>query len=244
MVKENLETELLARDEFFSAVAHELRNPLNALHLTLASLLRAHNGATPLSSQQVASRINRATVQVSRLARLVEDMLDVSRISAGRLQVQVEDFDVSLKLTEVVSSLKDAADAPPISLSMPPSLLIRGDRARFAQVAYNLISNAILYGNRRPIEVRLEADDDNIRLTVTDHGVGIAEADQERIFERFVKLGKDEPNVRFGIGLWVARAIARAHHGDITVSSTPGMGSTFVVKLPKLDAAGTAVPTG
>jgi len=244
MVKENLESELLARDEFFSAVAHELRNPLNALHLTLASLLRGHSGANPLPSEQVASRINRASVQVSRLARLVEEMLDVSRISAGRLQLQVEDFDVSLKLTEVVSSLNDAADPPPISVSMPPSLLIRGDRARFAQVAYNLISNAMLYGNQRPIEVRLEADHDAIRLEVVDQGIGIAEADQERIFERFVKLGKDEPNVRFGIGLWVARAIARAHHGDISVSSTPGMGSTFVVKLPKLDSAGTATPSG
>lgn len=102
----------------------------------------------------------------------------------------------------------------------------------------------MLYGNQRPIEVRLEADHDAIRLEVVDQGIGIAEADQERIFERFVKLGKDEPNVRFGIGLWVARAIARAHHGDISVSSTPGMGSTFVVKLPKLDSAGTATPSG
>jgi len=242
--EKEIETELHARDEFFSAVAHELRNPLNALHLTLAGLLRAHGGGNPLSSEQVVARLNRAAMQVSRLAKLVDDMLDVSRISAGRLPLQLEEFDASLLLTEVVERLKDAANPTQIALSMPPSILIRCDRARFAQIASNLLSNAILYGNQRPIEVSLEADDDTIRLTVTDHGVGIAEADQERIFERFVKLDKDASNVRFGIGLWIAREVVRALQGEISLTSAPSRGSTFLVKLPKLQSVGTAAPTG
>jgi signal transduction histidine kinase len=235
--------EIQARDEFFSAVAHELRNPLNALHLTLAGLLRAQSGGTTLSSEQLLVRINRASTQVSRLAKLVDDMLDVSRISAGRLQLQVEEFDACPALAEVLESLKDPANPSRISLSMPPSAIIRCDRARFANIASNLISNAILYGNQLPIEVRLVAEDSNFRLEVVDHGVGIAEADQERIFERFVKLDQNAPNVRFGIGLWVTRAVVLALHGEIHVVSQPGRGSTFVVKLPKLNPAGTA-PSG
>lgn len=239
-----MEAELHARDEFFSAVAHELRNPLNTLHLTVAGLLRAHSGGNPLPSEQVVARLTRASTQVSRLAKLVDDMLDVSRISAGRLMLQMEEFDASPVLAEVVDRLKDPANHSQISLTMPPSILIRCDRARFAQIASNLLSNAILYGNQAPIEVRIDADADTIRLTVTDGGVGIAEADHERIFERFVKLDKDAPSVRFGIGLWVAREVVRALQGEITVSSTPSKGSTFVVKLPKLQSVGTAVSTG
>jgi signal transduction histidine kinase len=242
-VQKKLEAELQARDEFFSAIAHELRNPLNALHLTVAGLLRAHGGAMPLSSEQVVARLNRASTQVSRLAKLVDDMLDVSRISAGRLILQLDDFDASTVLAEVVERAKDPANASLISLSMPPSLLIRGDRTRFAQIASNLLSNAIVYGLQRPIEVRLDSDNSTIRLEVVDHGIGIAEADQQRIFERFVKLAKDDANVRFGIGLWITRAVVRALKGDIHVASQPDRGSTFVVKLPKLDPAGTPVPS-
>jgi signal transduction histidine kinase len=170
-------------------------------------------------------------------------MLDVSRISAGRLQLQLEDFDASPALAEVVARMKDEAIPSIISLSMPPSLPIRCDRARFAQIASNLLSNAILYGNQRPIEVHLEHDDSTIRLSVTDHGIGIADADQERIFERFEKLGTEKPNVRFGLGLWVAREVVRALEGHIRVSSKLGKGSTFLVELPKLHPVGAAEPS-
>jgi signal transduction histidine kinase len=242
--QQEMEAELHARDEFFSAVAHELRNPLNALHLTLAGLLRAHGGANPLPSEQVVIRLNRAATQVSRLAKIVDDMLDVSRISAGRLPLEMEEFDASPVLAEVVERLKDPANPSQIAVTMPPSTRIRCDRARFAQIASNLLSNAILYGNRAPIEVRLEADADSIRLSIVDNGVGIAAADQERIFERFVKLDKDAANIRFGIGLWVTREVVHALGGEISVSSQPGRGSTFVIKLPKLKSVGTVVPTG
>jgi signal transduction histidine kinase len=238
-----LEAELAARDEFFSAVAHELRNPLNALHLTMAGLIRSQSGPSPLTPEQVVARVNRASMQVARMARLVDDMLDVSRISGGRLQLQLEDFDASPVLAEVVARMKDDAAPSIISLSMPPSVLIRCDRARFAQIASNLLSNAIVYGNQTPIEVRLEHDDATIRLTVADHGIGIADADQERIFERFEKLGTEKPNVRFGVGLWVAREVVRALEGHIRVASKLGEGSTFLVELPKLHSMGAPPPS-
>jgi signal transduction histidine kinase len=232
-IQEKLQAELKVRDEFFSAVAHELRNPLNALHLTLAGLLRAQSGTTPLAPEQITTRLNRATTQVTRLAKLVDDMLDVSRISGGRLQLQIEEFDAVPIVKEVVERERDAAKPAPISLATPPALALRGDRTRFAQIVSNLLSNATAYGNQKPIEVRLASGDSTFRLEVVDHGIGIAEADQERIFERFAKLGKDTPNVRFGLGLWVAREVARAMRGDIRVSSSLGAGATFIVELPK-----------
>ncbi len=234
MSDNKLQAELKARDEFFSAVAHELRNPLNALHLTLAGLLRAQSGAVPLPSDQLVARINRASAQVSRLARLVDDMLDVSRISAGRLQLQIEEFDAAAVVIEVVDAYKDQAEPAQIALSTPPSLIIRCDRARFAQITSNLLSNAVCYGEKNPIEVKLEAADSTAHITVTDHGMGIAAEDQERIFERFEKLDKNGSNVRFGIGLWVAREVVRALHGEIRLISNLGTGSTFVVELPTL----------
>jgi signal transduction histidine kinase len=243
-IQEKLQAELKVRDEFFSAVAHELRNPLNALHLTLAGLIRAQSGTTPLPSEQITTRLNRATTQVTRLAKLVDDMLDVSRISGGRLQLQFEEFDAISVVKEVVERERDAAKPARISFATPPAMVIRGDRMRFGQIISNLLANAVAYGNQTPIEVRLAVEESTIRLEVTDHGIGIAEADQERIFERFEKLGKDTPNVRFGLGLWVAREVARAMRGDIRVSSIVGAGSTFIVELPTAPSNPTAVPVG
>src|ERR1700683_2210407 len=242
--KENLEAELKARDEFFSAVAHELRNPLNALHLTLAGLLRAQSGKTPLPPEQFVNRINRASTQVSRLAKLVDDMLDVSRISAGRFNLQIEEFDASSMVREVVERFNDSANAMPISLASPPELAVQCDRTRLGQITSNLLSNAIAYGDQKPIEVRLANADANFRLEVADHGTGIAEADRERIFERFTKLGGDTPNVRFGVGLWIAREVARALHGEIRVQSKLGLGSTFIVELPRRSALATPTTSG
>ena len=230
---EKLEAELRARDEFFSAVAHELRNPLNALHLTVAGLLRAQSGNTPLGPDQMAARLNRASGQIARLAKLVDDMLDVSRISAGRFNLQVEDFDAVPVLRDAVERLKDPSTPIPISLRAPDALSIRCDKARLAQIVTNLLANAVAYGNQKPVEVRLEPREAAFRIAVIDHGIGIATADQERIFERFAKLGAEAPNVRFGVGLWIAREVARALGGDITVKSKPGAGATFIVELPR-----------
>jgi signal transduction histidine kinase len=238
-----LEAELKLRDEFFSTVAHELRNPLNALHLTLAGLIRAQSGKTPMAPDQLVARINRASTQVMRLSKLVDDMLDVSRISSGRFQLQNEEFDAAAILNDVVERMKDQAEPEQISVSMPASLIMHCDRVRFAQVASNLLSNAIQYGNQNLIEIHLRSDDATIRLEVVDHGIGIADEDQERIFERFAKLGNDNPNVRFGLGLWISREVVGAMHGTISVSSRLGQGSTFTVELPKANLTGTMAPS-
>ena len=239
-----LEVELKARDEFFSAVAHELRNPLNALHLTLAGITRAQSGNTPLDPQQLGTRVKRASAQVSRLAKLVDDMLDVGRISAGRLVIQIETFDAAGVLSEAVARVKETSNFFAISCSIPASVPLTSDRARFEQIASNLLSNAVLYGNQKPIEIRLACDDSTVRLEVSDHGIGIAEGDQALIFERFQKVPGPSPSVGFGLGLWIAREVVGALHGQISVSSKLHEGSTFIVELPTLHSVGTAGPVG
>ena len=239
--QEKSEEALRLRDEFFSAVSHELRNPLNALHLTLDGLIRMQSANTPPSSEQIVSRINRAAVQVKRLAKLVDDMLDVSRISAGRLQLRMEEVEVSSLVNEVAVRWNEQVGTSQISVSAPDLVTLYSDRMRLDQVVSNLLANAVTYGRGNSVEVRLESADTNVRLEITDHGIGIAPGDQERIFERFERIVKGPQQMGFGIGLWIARETVHALRGQISVTSELGAGSTFVVELPRLTPAETAI---
>ena len=233
-VQGKLETDLRRRDEFFSLAAHELRNPLNALHLTLAGIIRAQSGGAPLDAEQLRSRIDKAAFQVKRLADLIDEMLIVSRIAAGRLQFKIEEFDAAALLKEVIE--RAGGSASPILLHAPASITIQCDRMRFEQIATNLLSNAIKYGNGEPVAVRLESKDATVRLEVIDHGIGMSAKDQSRIFERFDRSGTGATKAGFGLGLWIASETIKALHGKIRVVSKVGTGSTFFVELPRMNS--------
>ena len=237
LAQEKSEQALRLRDEFFSAVSHELRNPLNALHLTLEGLMRMHTAGTQISSEQMTARIARAATQVKRLAKLVDDMLDVSRISAGRLQLRMEQVDASALINEVAARLNEQASSSKISVSAPNDVVMFTDRMRLDQLINNLLSNAIQFGNGNPVQLSFESADDKVRLQVTDHGIGIAPEDQERIFDRFERVTKGHQHAGFGIGLWIARETVHALGGRISVTSELGDGSTFIVDLPRLPSA-------
>jgi signal transduction histidine kinase len=232
--KEKLETELRRRDEFFSIAAHELRNPLNALHLTLAGIIRAQSGSAPLDADHILSRVNKAAFQVKRLADLIDEMLTVSRIAAGRLQFKIEEFDGVALLKEIVE--RSGGSASPISLHAPASITIQCDRMRFEHIATDLLSNAIKYSNGKPVEVRFESKDATVRLEVMDHGIGMSAEDQLRIFERFERPGQGTQKTGFGLGLWIASETIKALHGQIRVISKLGTGSTFIVELPRTNS--------
>ena len=233
--KEKLEAELRRRDEFFSTVAHELRNPLNALHLTLAGIIRAQSGSTPLDADQLLSRVHKAAFQVKRLADLIDEMLTVSRIAAGRLQFKIEEFDAAALLKEIVERLDGSASR--ISLRGPASITIQCDRTRFERIATDLISNAIKFGSGKLVEVRLESNDAMVLIEVIDHGIGMSEEDQSRIFDRFQRPGKASEKTGFGLGLWIASETIKALRGQIRVISKLGAGSTFIVELPRTSSA-------
>ncbi len=221
-----------ARDEFLSVASHELRNPLTALSLQIDMLLGLPVALPP---EAIKAKLQRLARQAEQMSRMISEMLDVSRIAAGRLHLELEDVDLCEVVREVVD--RYSADATragcDVTLTAPPSLRGRWDRTRLEQVATNLLSNALKFGAGKPVEVKLEQDGALGRLTVSDHGVGIAPEDVERIFQRYEQAPGSRRYGGLGLGLYIVRQIVDAHGGSIRVESQPGAGSTFTVELPR-----------
>ena len=219
-----------ARDEFMLVAGHELRTPLAALSLHHEALINTREGTT---LDKVRERGVKLKAQSERLIRLVEDLLDVSRLSAGRLSLELDDVDLGALAREVTERLHDDFDRAhaPVTVEVAD---VRGrwDRARLDQVITNLITNAIKYGKGAPIELRVSRDGQQAKLSVTDHGIGIAHHDQQRIFMRFERAVSSRKFGGLGLGLWITSQLVHAHGGSITVDSQLGAGATFTVLLP------------
>jgi PAS domain S-box-containing protein len=222
-----------ARDEFLAIASHELRTPLSALMLQQAGL---HKIAPDLPAK-VAVKIEKAVKSTSRLSKLIDDLLDVSRITTGRLQLNPERVDMNDLLREVIDRFSEQAlrAGSVIALNAEPQAEIIGtwDRMRIDQVLANLLSNAIKYGRGKPIEVSLAAAAEHVRLSVRDQGIGISADDIARIFGRFERAVPAGHYGGLGLGLYITRQIVEAHRGEIRVQSTPTAGSTFTVDLPR-----------
>jgi signal transduction histidine kinase len=226
-----------ARDDFLSVAAHELRNPLNALQLQLVGLYRTAQQADEVLSQKwVTDRLGQATEDVAALVRLVHNLLDVARISSGRLDVEPEDLDFGDVIRAVVRRFGPTLTAGRLALEVPV-VKGRSDRLRLEQVVTNLVSNAIKFGAGKPIEVALRADADRAYFSVTDHGIGIEPERQSELFGRFARAVSRREYGGFGLGLWISRETVRAMGGEIWLTSAPGEGSTFSVSLPRVLAA-------
>jgi two-component system OmpR family sensor kinase len=230
------------RDEFVSAAAHELRTPLAALTLQ-CSALRRYAASGSISPEWLEQRADRIGRQTARLTRLVDALLDVSRIAEGRLPIELERVDFVAVVRECAERLhEDARRAGSrMSVDAPASLEGVCDSMRLDQIVTNLLTNAIKYGASAPIEVRVEPKGDRVILSVRDHGIGVAEADRARIFQRFERASDGRHYPGIGLGLWIVREIVAALGGRIDVEPTAGGGSTFVVELP-LEAPRSAEP--
>jgi two-component system sensor histidine kinase VicK len=226
-----------ARDDFLSVAAHELRNPLNAVQLQLVGLYRAAQADDALSQEWVVDRLSQATEDVGALVRLVHNLLDVARISAGRIDVEPEDLDFGDVIRAVVRRFGHTLAGRELALEVP-AVKGRSDRLRLEQVITNLVSNAIKFGEGKPIEIALRADDERAYFSVTDHGIGIDPERQSELFARFSRAVSRREYGGFGLGLWIARETVLAMGGEIWLTSAPGEGSTFSVSLPRVLAAG------
>lgn len=229
--EETLRQAIHLRDEFLSVASHELRTPVTALALYLEGLKRIVDPAgIPRASEKIAGAI----AQSARLGALVESLLDVSRIALGRLRLHIEHVDLRELVAETVHRLGDIAARAHCDVRITPGAAIVGewDRARLEQVVVNILGNAIRYGPGCPIDIELRTADGAAELTIRDRGIGISPADQRRIFGRFERAVSDRHYGGLGLGLYIARQIVEAHGGEISVSSAPGEGAAFTVRLP------------
>jgi len=226
------------RDEFLSVASHELRTPLTPLNLKLGMLRRVADQSTTgtLPAEQVSADIGVAARHVQRLTNLVDHLLDVTRIRAGKLQLQLEEVDLAEVVRDSASRLSSMATEVGSTLEVKTPERCAGvwDRMRLEQIVTNLLSNALKYGGGRP--VRLWLEDRSPRdavLSVQDAGVGMEPSVLGRIFGRFERgqSGRHYPGL--GLGLYITRQIVTALEGTISVESTPGQGSLFTVVLPR-----------
>lgn len=218
------------RDEFLSIASHELKTPLTALQLQFATLrAQAAHG-----NDAFWKKVDRARKISDRLNRLVDTLLDVSRIATGRLRLNPEAFDLGEAVREVVERFRDEAKEAGCALSMTIGESIQGqwDRLRVEQILTNLISNSIKYAAGRPIEVSLARDASEAVMQVRDEGPGIPEADLSRVFERFERAASSRNYGGMGLGLYVAKQIAEAHGGTIAAENLTRGGVRLVVRLP------------
>jgi signal transduction histidine kinase len=233
-VEAELTEALRQRDEFLSVASHELNTPLTSLQLNLEQLGRKLSRGSALDLASVQRSVERMIRQVHRLGRLLEHLLDLSRLRSQRFHLDIEAFDLCELVRDMSGRLTALADEHGCRLELYCDDTIIGywDRLRVEQIVSNLVSNAFKYGQRKPVELHAHVEGDTAVIDVVDQGIGIPAADLERIFERFERATALHQSESFGLGLYISRELARAHGGDVTARSQPGRGSTFTLRLP------------
>nr|WP_198316570.1 AAA family ATPase [Cystobacter fuscus] len=224
------------RDEFLSIASHELKTPLTSMGLRArqVELALAHQLLEPQLRCKVASMLATFGAQMKRLVQLVDQLLDVSRINTGRLELHLEETDLSAVAREVTERLAEQLEKAGCTLELELELSVVGewDRFRLEQVVTNLLTNAMKYGARHPIRMKVWSEEDKALLRVEDRGLGIPKEDQSRIFELFERAASHNYG-GLGLGLFIAREIVLAHAGRIWLESEPGVGTTFFVEFPR-----------
>ena len=221
------------KSSFVSTVSHELKSPLTSIRQIAEILVHKK-----VSSERKEKYFNMILQQSERLSHLIENILDFSKMEAGQKQFHFKNTDLAVVAENVIQSLQDrlAADNFQIQLSNSGSVHeINGDREAMEQVLYNLIDNAIKYsGKARKVDVNIQSDSEFVVLRVRDYGIGIQKEEQEKIFNQFYRVGEEliQTVKGTGIGLTIVKQIVEAHKGKVIVESSPGKGSTFILKFP------------
>jgi signal transduction histidine kinase len=232
-----LEHEVRLRDEFISTAAHELRNPLSPAYMQVEHLKEvARSSAEPISQAWLLAQLAAVTARFDRFLDTLNRILDASRLGAGHLVLIPEPCDLVDITASVLAATQRELHAShcPVDLAAPAPVIGVWDRMRVEQIVSNLLSNAARYGAGKPIAVEITATPDTARLTVRDQGIGIAADDLPKIFQRFERARNVGRSAGFGIGLWIVAQLCRAIGGTIEVESALGVGTSFVVALPRM----------
>ena len=229
-----LKDAVAARDAFISIAAHELRNPMTPIRGQV-ELLRVRIRQGRCALDQVESGLERIEWLIDQYMRRATTLLDVSRITSGKLRLTAQPIQLAPLLADLVASFAPLAKhaGSDIHLSVPENLIGHWDRLAMEQIVDNLLSNAIKYGGGHAITLTVQTVEDAVAVTVSDGGSGIPEAARERIFERFERaVGSGDHAGGFGMGLWIVRQLAEAMAGSVAVECPEGGGTNFTVTLP------------
>jgi PAS domain S-box-containing protein len=220
-----------ARDEFLSIASHELRTPLSALLLQLQAVLETLDASEP---QRTADRIRRAACSATRLHHLLESLLDVSRIATDTFTLNLEEFDLTQAIEELVEELRPSALQArcELSLSLKSRIVGKWDRLRIEQAIMNLLANAFKYASGARVCVRVAREEKWALISVRDSGPGIPEKDLSRVFGRFERAGSSRRYGGMGLGLYLAREIAEGHGGSISAENGSSGGLRVLLRLP------------
>lgn len=217
------------KDEFLSIASHELKTPLTTVKAFFQLTKREFD-----EQSKIGSFIGKAERQLDRLGRLIEDLLDVSRINAGKMVYNKADFDFNQMLSDVVEAMQQTTTDHHLEFHTDCVINYHGDQHRIEQVLINLLNNAIKYSpDAHQVSVRCELDEKNIVVSVQDFGIGIAEEHLKGLFDRFYRV--DNSSARFqglGLGLFISDDIVKRHGGSFWIESRLGEGSTFYFLLP------------
>ncbi len=231
-----MQQEIKLREEFLSIASHELKTPLTSMLLKLQMVL--HNirnvSLANFSVENLLKMLETAEQQTQRLARLINDLLNVSLITTGKWNLELGKTDVVTIVREVLDEFSEKMEKRHIDLKVETdqSLIASVDKLRFEQMLTNLLSNAIKYGNGKPIEIKLHKKNDCLQLIVKDYGIGIDSSKKDHIFGLFQRGVRASDYKGLGVGLYIASQIVSAHNGSIQVSSRLNSGSTFTIELP------------
>jgi two-component system CheB/CheR fusion protein len=221
------------KDEFISIASHELKTPITSVKAYTQILGQRFGKAGDTKSVELVGKMN---AQLDKLTDLIGDLLDVTKIEAGRIQFHESYFDFNELVEQTVEELQRTTKKHHITNELQPSITVYGDHDRLGQVLTNFVTNAIKYSPQADkIIVKSAIDRDNVTLCVQDFGVGLSQDDQEKVFERFYRVGGSDQNTYpgLGLGLYISSEIIKRHKGQVWVESKKNQGSTFWFSLPK-----------
>jgi signal transduction histidine kinase len=228
--------EIRARDEFLSIASHELKTPLTSMLLqTQTALYSIRNvSLAHFSINNLLKMLESVENQTKRLSKMINDLLSTSLITTGNLQLVYEKVDLDAVVADVIEefSTRIQREGYELTYSKQESITGQWDKIRIEQAVSNLISNAIKYGDRKPIEVAIKKENNSALIIVKDHGIGIAKEQHEKIFGLFERAVSPTEYKGLGVGLYITKQIVKAHGGSISLSSKVGKGTTFTIKLP------------
>lgn len=224
------------RDEFLSIASHELKTPFTslAMQIQLINRMAVQGTLASLSKEKAAALLRISQQQLDRFNTLINDLLDASRISSGRLTLNIEVFDLTEVLVDLLKRFQPELDKAGCITHLNIKSPIKGhwDRMRVEQILANLLTNAMKYGASKPISISAAIENQKAKIVVQDCGIGIAKSDQKRVFDRFERAASAKSFGGLGLGLYITRQIVEAHGGSIWVESELGHGSSFIVILP------------